>query len=50
MLVIEIYTFMFRMVNKRKNPGSERVADLTPPEHLITLQSGMKVVGPPLFL
>ena len=31
MLVMEIYTFTFKMVNKMKNPGSERVAGLIPP-------------------
>ena len=30
MLVMEIYTFMFKMVNKTKNLGSERVAEFTP--------------------
>ena len=31
MLEMEEYTFMFKMVNKTKNLGSERVAGLTPP-------------------
>ena len=28
---MEIYTLMFKLANKTKNPGSERVAWLTPP-------------------
>ena len=28
---MEVYTFTFKMVNKMKNSGSERVAGLTPP-------------------
>ena len=31
MLVMEEYTFTFKMVNKTKNSGPERVARLTPP-------------------
>ena len=31
MLVMDIYTFTCKMVNKTKNPGSETVAGLTPP-------------------
>ena len=31
MSVMEIYTFTFKMVNKTKISGSERVAGLTPP-------------------
>ena len=31
MLIMEEYTFMFKMVNKTRNSGSERVAGLTLP-------------------
>ena len=31
MLVMEIYTFTFKMVNKAKNSGSARTAELRPP-------------------
>ena len=38
------YTFGFKMVNKTKNSGSERVAGLTPPlkfaHHCVMLQNG----------
>ena len=35
MLKMEEYTFTFKMVNKTKNSGSERVAGLTPPVNTI---------------